>query len=198
MRFQSIIVSILVCFFSNGCEDPTVSNTNTVLKTEIENVTTKTETNIKTVSVLEENLHTFCEVSLGDNYVLPEVIISQKTIETEGEPFTKYKTKLCQNKTLAEVNFFGSVVGINIIDSNYCKKAVCIGQSFAQVSKIFPQKKRLFTFADGGLLSLYDETNVSYVFDTSNIPLACFQNIKTCEQKISKSKLIGIYMVSKN
>lgn len=198
MRFQSIIVSILVCFFSYGCEDPTVSNTNTALKTEIEKVTTKTETNIKTVSVLEENLHTFCEVSLGDNDILPEVIISQKTIETEGEPFTKYKTKLCQNKTLAEVNFFGSVVGINIIDSNYCKKAVCIGQSYAQVSEIFPQKKRLFTLADGGLLSLYDETNVSYIFDTSKMPLACFQSIKTCEQEISKSKLIGIYMVSKN
>ena len=175
MRFQSIIISMLACLSSHGCED-SVSNSNASLKTEVENVTKTSESDIRTVSALEEYLHTVCEVSLGDDDILPEVIISQKTIETEGEPFTKFKTKLCQNEVLAEVNFFGSVVGINIIDSDYCKKDVCIGQSFDQVSKISPQKKRLFTLADGGLLSLYDESNVSYIFDTSKIPLACFQS----------------------
>ena len=200
MKIQSIIVCALVCLLSNGCEEPAVLNSNSALKTDIEtdNLTTKSENNIKTVSVTEENLHSFCEVSLGDNDILPEVILSQKTIETEDEPFTKYKAKLCKNGILTEINFFGSVVGINIIDSKYCKKDVCIGQSYEQVSENLPHKKRLFTLADGGLLTLYDETNVSYIFDTSKIPLACFQRTEACDEEISKSKLVGIYIVSKN
>ncbi len=138
----------------------------------------------------------YCEAKFGTFISQKTPYVTDAMSGAEDVPGAIWKASLCKGAVSAElsVDSKGALEFIQFASPGQCLKDKCIGDPFSKVVADRAQWKIFVTAEEGGILSARRDENVTFSFDTTNIPIKCFENHNACPREIASARVNGIIL----
>lgn len=140
----------------------------------------------------------FCEVTLGTG--ISRIGVRQRAfqVETEGGAESRSSVRLCGGQVAAELSFDldMKLYRISLRSPSQCLAGICVGQTYAALSRRRRALNLIIAPAEGGVFSLRSQGGeVHYNFGTNGIPIRCFRTIRACPNVWNRVRVSEIAII---
>lgn len=125
----------------------------------------------------------FCEVTFGTPNSRIRVRQRAFQVETEGGAESRSSVRLCGGRVAAELSFDldMKLYRISLQSPSQCLAGICVGQTYAALSRPRSSLSLFIAPEEGGVFSLRSRGGkVHYNFNTDGVPIRCFRAVRAC------------------